>query len=72
MLRFHKNLSQKPDQSLDNVYSLLENACHLPFQDESFDRVLMVLVLPDIPDGQKALAEIRRVLKPHASLLLPK
>jgi ubiquinone/menaquinone biosynthesis C-methylase UbiE len=68
LLRFQKKLSQKPNQDLDNVYSLLENACHLPFQDESFDRVLMVSVLPEIPDGQKALAEIKRVLKPHGIL----
>ena len=41
----------------------------LPFPDDSFDTVIATLVLCTVPDQPKALAEIRRVLKPGGRLL---
>jgi len=41
----------------------------LPFPDASFDTVVGTLVLCSVPDQQKALAEIRCVLKPSGRLL---
>jgi ubiquinone/menaquinone biosynthesis C-methylase UbiE len=40
----------------------------LPFDADSFDAAVMSLVLCTIPDQQRALAELRRVLKPSGTL----
>ena len=41
----------------------------LPFPDDSFDTVVSTLVLCTVPDQDRAIAEIRRVLKPDGQLL---
>ena len=41
----------------------------LPFPDDSFDTVVSTLVLCTVPDQERAIAEIRRVLKPDGRLL---
>jgi ubiquinone/menaquinone biosynthesis C-methylase UbiE len=40
------------------------DACALPYADASFDRALALLVLHFIPQTSKALAEMRRVVRP--------
>ena len=42
----------------------------LPFADETFDYVLMVVVLSFLDDAEAALAEIRRILKPAGALVI--
>jgi ubiquinone/menaquinone biosynthesis C-methylase UbiE len=44
-------------------------ADHLPFPDGSFDTVVSTLVLCTVPDPDRAIAEIKRVLKPGGRLL---
>lgn len=41
----------------------------LPFTDASFDTVVVTLVLCSVPDQPTAVAEMRRVLRPHGRLL---
>jgi ubiquinone/menaquinone biosynthesis C-methylase UbiE len=40
------------------------DACALPFEDASFDRVLSLLVLHFVPRPERAVAEMRRVARP--------
>lgn len=43
-------------------------AYHLPLPDAGVDLAFMVTVLAEIPDRQRALAELKRVLKPEGLL----
>ena len=45
------------------------DATCLPFNDESFERVIASEVLEHIPDDEAALAELARVLKPGGHFL---
>jgi ubiquinone/menaquinone biosynthesis C-methylase UbiE len=42
--------------------------CALPYDDASVDRVLSLLVLHFVPDSRKAVAELRRVARPGATV----
>ena len=44
-------------------------AGRLPFDDEGFDAVVSTLVLCSVPDQSRALAEVRRVLRPGGRLV---
>jgi ubiquinone/menaquinone biosynthesis C-methylase UbiE len=54
--RFH-------ERRLPNASAIVASAQELPFSDGVFDRVFMIGVLGEIPDKQRALVEIKRVLK---------
>jgi len=51
-----------------NVTPRVAAAYELPLPDASVDRVFMMTVLGEIPDRERALAEVRRVLKPDGLL----
>ncbi|MBN1579545.1 MAG: methyltransferase domain-containing protein [Anaerolineae bacterium] len=53
---------------LNNVELHIANAYDLPVEDESVDRAFLVTVLPEIPNQARALAELRRVLRPMGML----
>jgi len=53
---------------LTNVETRVASAHELPLDDESVDRAFLVTVLGEIPDRQRALAELRRVLTPGGTL----
>lgn len=53
---------------LTNVETRVAGAHDLPLDSESVDRAFLVTVLGEIPDRQRALAELRRVLKPGGIL----
>ena len=46
------------------------NAEDLPFDDHAFDAIWTITVLEHVPNPEKALREIRRVLKPQGLLCL--
>ncbi len=49
---------------VSNLETHVADACSLPVGDSSVDVAFMVTVLGEIPNGKRALAELRRVLKP--------
>jgi ubiquinone/menaquinone biosynthesis C-methylase UbiE len=53
-----------------NITTKAASAHEIPLPNNSVDRAFMVHVLPEIPDKQKALQEIRRVLKNEGLLTL--
>ena len=55
----------------DNLSFRQADATDIPFDDESFDVVIISNALHIIPNPQLALAEIRRVLKPGGMLIAP-
>jgi ubiquinone/menaquinone biosynthesis C-methylase UbiE len=44
------------------------DACSLPFKDGTFDRALALLVLHFVPEAEKAVAEMRRVVRPGGTV----
>jgi len=44
------------------------DACALPFEDDSFDRALSLLMLHFVPEAGKAVAEMRRVVRPGGAV----
>lgn len=53
-----------------NVVPRLGDARELPYEDDTFDAALMVTVLGEVPDQERALAELARVLKPGGRLVV--
>ena len=65
MLEQLKNkLTRSENTDIRNVEPLLASAYQLPFQNGSFDAAFMITVLQEIPDKWRALAEVRRILRP--------
>ena len=61
--RLKEKLSKPEYKCLSNIEMKVANAYDLPFSNETIDLVVMVGVLGEIPDKNRALKEIRRVLK---------
>lgn len=66
--RFERKLAQSENRDISNVELIEADACDMPFEDASFDLVYMVTALPEMPDPQRALQEVKRVLKPGGIL----
>jgi ubiquinone/menaquinone biosynthesis C-methylase UbiE len=58
------------ERGVGNVSPTQGDARSLPYEDESFDSVVLVTVLGEIPDQDSALREIERVLKPGGRLVV--
>jgi len=66
--QLERKLSRSENRDIKNIKLIESKAYELPFQGNFLDLVNMVTVLPEIPDRNRALAEVRRVLKPGGFL----
>jgi SAM-dependent methyltransferase len=57
-------------RGVTNVQPTIGDAQQLPYADDTFDAGVLVTVLGEIPDQQRALSEIARVLKPGGRLVV--
>ena len=57
-------------RGVTNVRPALGDAQALPYAADSFDAVVLITVLGEIPDQDRALAEVTRVLKPGGRLIV--
>ncbi len=58
------------ERALTNLVATRGDATALPHPDDSFDAVVLITVLGEIPDQDAALREIARVLKPDGRLVV--
>ncbi len=65
------DLEHRADRaSVTNIVTTQGNAQRLPYVDRSFDAAYLIGVLGEVPDGDAALRELRRVLKPDGRLII--
>ncbi len=61
-------LAQPENQDIHNVSVREGSAYDLPFEEGTFDLVYLIIALQEMDERDRALAEIRRVLKPGGLL----
>ena len=59
------------DNDSSKLHFSVQDMFHLPYADKSFDVVIVSNALHIVPQPEKALAEIRRVLKDDGVLVAP-
>ena len=66
--QLESKLAKPENEDIRNIELVNSSAYELPFDDDSLDLVYMVTVLQEIPDRNKTLQQVRRVLKPGGIL----
>jgi len=61
--RLKEKLKKPENKDVHNIIPVVASAHALPVPDNSVDLVYMITVLAEIPDKEKALKELRRILK---------
>lgn len=68
--QLENKLSQPENKDINNINLIESSAYNLPFDNNSIDLVYMVTVFGEIPDRNKALKEIKRVLRSNGLLAI--
>jgi ubiquinone/menaquinone biosynthesis C-methylase UbiE len=63
-------MARARERGIHNIEPRRGDARELPYEDASFDGAYLVAVLGEIPEQERALAELRRVLKPGGRLVV--
>jgi len=63
-------LRKIPKDSLSNLHLCVGNVMKLPYTDNSFDIVIMHLILAVVPNSQQALLEAARIVKPDGKIII--
>ncbi|MGQ9538448.1 MAG: class I SAM-dependent methyltransferase [Candidatus Bathycorpusculaceae bacterium] len=62
--------ARKRSIKFDNVHLILADADHAPFKNESFSHVFAITLLQNMPNPEKTLAEIKRVVKREGFIII--
>ncbi|MFM7080669.1 MAG: class I SAM-dependent methyltransferase [Actinomycetota bacterium] len=54
----------------ENTVAVAANATALPYQDRTFDKVLVASMLGEVPDRTSCLQEVKRVLKNSGTIII--
>ena len=68
LAQLKKKLNLPENRDIQNINLHEASAYKLPFENESLDLAYMITVLAEIPDQEKALAEVYRILRPGGIL----
>lgn len=71
MLKEAQAAYKKSGREIEGLRFSAQDATNLPYEDESFDAVMIANALHIMPEPEKALSEIRRVLKKGGLLYAP-
>ncbi len=71
MLKEAKNAYEKQEKDIVGLRFEKQDATDLTYENGNFDAVMIANALHIMPEPEKALAEIRRVLKPDGLLFAP-
>jgi ubiquinone/menaquinone biosynthesis C-methylase UbiE len=63
-------LEKVPENTLDSLNLCIGDVMNLPYNDNTFDIVIMHLILAVVPDSQQALVESARVTKSGGSIII--
>ena len=65
-----RKLVRRAEKLKMDVHSMEMNGQDLKFNDNTFDCVILNLILAVIPDPKKCMAEVERVLKPDGNIIV--
>ena len=68
--QLQRKLERPGNADIKNIEPIRASAYELPFKKDSLDLVYMVSVFQEIPDKNRTLREIKRVLKPGGFLAI--
>lgn len=63
-------LRRAEDEDIQNLEAKVANVYQLPYEDGAFDAIYMIAVINEIPDRERALRELYRVLTLSGTLAL--
>jgi ubiquinone/menaquinone biosynthesis C-methylase UbiE len=68
--QIENKLKQPENKDIKNIHLIEGDALNMPLKDNTFDLVYSITVFQELPDKNKALKEMKRVLKPNGILAI--
>jgi len=69
-LMLEHTMRRARELGVENIIATQGDARELPYRGNAFDAAYLVAVLGEVPDQQRTLEELRRVLKPGGRLVV--
>jgi ubiquinone/menaquinone biosynthesis C-methylase UbiE len=62
--------AKKRIENMPNIFLVRADADHMPFQDNTFDKVFAITVLQNMPKPTETVTEMKRTAKPQATFVV--